>query len=63
MGVRIFTCACLILAFSHQAGAACEPNIPGDVTGDCTVNFDDFAVLAADWLKTHVALEWPARYN
>jgi uncharacterized delta-60 repeat protein len=63
MGLRIFICACLLLAFTYEAGAACETDIPGDVTGDCKVNFDDLAVLAADWLKTHVALEWPARYN
>jgi uncharacterized delta-60 repeat protein len=32
-----------------MASAACGPNIPGNLTGDCRVNFDDFAILAADW--------------
>ncbi|MHC4238380.1 MAG: hypothetical protein ACYSUC_01295, partial [Planctomycetota bacterium] len=63
MGLRIFICACLLLAFTYEAGAVCESNIPGDVTGDCTVNFGDFAIFAAAWLKTPLADEWPTRYN
>jgi glucose/arabinose dehydrogenase len=29
----------------------CGQDFPGDVNGDCKVNLDDFALMAADWLK------------
>ncbi len=31
--------------------ALCDPQMPGDLNGDCNVNIEDVAVLAADWLK------------
>ena len=29
----------------------CAQDFPGDVNGDCKVNLEDFALMAADWLK------------
>jgi hypothetical protein len=28
----------------------CRSIIPGDLNGDCTVNFGDFAIMAGEWL-------------
>jgi uncharacterized delta-60 repeat protein len=53
----------LLLVIPHQVQAACEPSIPGDVSGDCKVDFNDFAIIASDWLKAGRPHEWVARYN
>jgi uncharacterized delta-60 repeat protein len=54
---------CLLLAVPCTAGAACDPNIPADLTGDCHVDFNDFALMASDWLTPAVPQQWVARYN
>ena len=51
----------------HHADCA-DPNSPADVSGDCKVDLDDFAVAASHWLETvkakpNVIQEWAARYN
>lgn len=33
------------------AGAICQPPLLADLTGDCRVTLEDFAILAADWLS------------
>ena len=30
---------------------SCIPPIAGDLDGNCRVDFDDFAVLASEWLE------------
>jgi uncharacterized delta-60 repeat protein len=50
MRTPILILLCLSLLTPCTARAACGPNIPGNLTGDCRVNFDDFAILAPDWL-------------
>ncbi len=47
----------------YQAEAACDPNIPADLSGDCQVDFNDLAIMASDWLKPAVPHEWLARYD
>lgn len=47
-----FLVTSLFLVIPSQAYAACDPNIPADITADCKVDFNDFAVFAADWLQT-----------
>ena len=37
----------VLLIFAGVASAAC-PSM--DITGDCRVNFDDIAIMAANWL-------------
>jgi len=71
MRTPILTLLCLFLLVLSlpkgfapcTAGAACGPNIPADLSGDCHVDFNDFAIMASDWLKPAVAHEWVARYN
>ncbi len=63
-----FILAWLLLASPCQAEATCEPNIPGDISGDCKVDFNDFAIMASDWLEVgtlepNVVKEWVDRYN
>jgi beta propeller repeat protein len=31
--------------------AYCRTRVPGDVNGDCKVDFDDFTIMAANWLE------------
>jgi cyclophilin family peptidyl-prolyl cis-trans isomerase len=31
----------------------CAAKLTGDIDGNCSVNFDDFALLAADWLQSN----------
>jgi surface protein len=52
----------VLLLFAGIAPAACPST---DVTGDCKVNFDDFAMMASGWLITYnandltdMAFEW-----
>jgi hypothetical protein len=62
----IFLLAWLLLVIPCKVQAACEPNIPGDVSGDCKVDFNDFAIIASDWLESSSGepnQEWLARYN
>jgi uncharacterized delta-60 repeat protein len=49
MRTPILTLVCLSLLAPCTASAACGPNIPGNLNADCRVNFNDFAILAADW--------------
>ena len=59
----LFTLTCLLVV-SSQTQATCEPNIPGDITGDCKVDFNDFVIMASDWFETgEPNEEWVARYN
>lgn len=53
----------LVFISPYQAEAACDPNIPADLSGDCHVDFNDFAIMASDWLKPAVPHEWLARYD
>ena len=34
--------------------ASCRTRLPGDVNGDCRVDFDDFTIMAANWLECHL---------
>ncbi|MHC4239819.1 MAG: SBBP repeat-containing protein [Planctomycetota bacterium] len=44
--------------------AYCDPNIPGDVSSDCRVDFNDFAIMASNWLGFEELIQlWVARYN
>lgn len=36
---------------SYFGGPHCKKNIPGDINGDCKINFIDFAFMAAHWLE------------
>jgi uncharacterized delta-60 repeat protein len=63
MRTPILTILCLLLFAPCTARAACDPNIPADLSGDCHVDFNDFAIMASDWLKPAVPHEWVARYN
>jgi hypothetical protein len=58
-----FVLVWLLLVIPCQAQAACDTNIPGDITGDCKVDFDDFAMLASDWLEAGQPHEWVAIYD
>lgn len=58
-----FLFAWFLLVSPYQVEATCDPNIPADVTGDCKVDFNDFAIIASDWLKAAVPHEWVATYN
>jgi len=31
--------------------AKCKSWIPGDINGDCKVNFIDFTIMAGNWLE------------
>jgi uncharacterized delta-60 repeat protein len=53
----------VLLITPHPPQAACDPNIPTDLSGDCNVDFNDFAIMASDWLTAAVPHEWVARYN
>jgi hypothetical protein len=50
-----------VLCFAGVSGAAtCTGGIwPGDINKDCYVNFDDFAMLAANWMKTNTGTGAP----
>ena len=34
--------------------AYCRMRLPGDINGDCKVDFDDFTLMAANWLECHL---------
>ncbi|MHC4432636.1 MAG: hypothetical protein ACYTBS_12425, partial [Planctomycetota bacterium] len=34
--------------------AYCRTRVPGDVNGDCKVAFDDFTIMATNWLECHL---------
>ncbi|UCF16500.1 MAG: hypothetical protein JSW59_03390 [Phycisphaerales bacterium] len=34
--------------------AYCRTRLPGDINGDCKVDFDDFALMASNWLECHL---------
>ena len=34
--------------------AYCRTRLPGDINGDCKVDFDDFTLMAANWLECHL---------
>jgi len=59
----ILVLVCALLTISHQAEASCGPNIPGDVSGDCKVDFNDFAIMASGWFMSGEPYEWADRYN
>jgi len=66
MRTPILTLLCLLVLVPCNVQAACEPNIPADVSGDCKVDFNDFAIIASDWLESGSAepnQKWVARYN
>ena len=58
-----FILAWLLVASPCQAEATCEPNIPGDISGDCKVDFSDFAIIASGWFMSGESYEWADRYN
>ena len=51
------------LLIAGQASGVCEPNIPGDITKDCKVDYNDVGLLSADWLMKGPVEQWLARYN
>jgi hypothetical protein len=38
---------------SYVGESVCETIVAGDINGDCTVNFKDFAVMALHYLQEH----------
>jgi hypothetical protein len=42
------------VAESISVDANCEPNIPADVSGDCTVDLFDYSIIAGNWLKDNI---------
>jgi predicted outer membrane repeat protein len=38
---------------SYFGTAPCETVVAGDVNGDCTVNFNDFGIMALHWMEEH----------
>jgi len=32
--------------------AQCQEDLPGDLNGNCVVDFSDFALMASDWLNS-----------
>ena len=56
MKVRYFFTSLFILSFSvvlpvNLFAEDCAVECPGDVNGDCVVNYKDFAIVAENWLK------------
>ena len=58
----VFTCIVSLLAGGVQVNGACPK---ADITGDCKVNLEDFAIMSAGWLTTYsytdltnMASEW-----
>lgn len=49
----------MALLYTAVEGAICATAPLGDLTGDCSVNFDDLAALAYDWLKCTELPECP----
>jgi predicted outer membrane repeat protein len=41
---------------SYFGEPVCETIIAGDINGDCTVNFKDFALMAAHWLEDNTPI-------
>ena len=64
MRTRIFVFT-YILLIPCQIQADCEPNIPGDVNGDCKVDFNDFAIVASHWLEVKPKTDqvWVSLYS
>ena len=54
-----------------EAGAICTEEIPGDIDDNCKVDFNDFSLLANNWLITeelelsdsNITEEWVARHD
>jgi hypothetical protein len=58
VGVSWDTAFVLTTNRSYSA-RGCRSIIPGDLNGDCTVNFGDFAIMAGEWLtEGEVWPEW-----
>jgi hypothetical protein len=47
----LFQILILIVALGPVVSAECPINTPGDLNGDCKVNQEDLAILAANWLQ------------
>lgn len=47
----------VLSAGACQAEAICAGRLAGDVDEDCKVDFDDFAILAGDWMQSGTELE------
>jgi hypothetical protein len=58
--MRALTCILVFLSLAAlcRAETTCEPNIPADVGADCMVDFCDFAIMAAHWLRPSVPHQW-----
>jgi uncharacterized delta-60 repeat protein len=54
---------CLLVVIPCRVEGTCEPNIPADLTRDCRVNLDDFALFAPDWARPALSHQWVAAYN
>ena len=68
MKTAILIFACLLLVIPCKAEPNCTKEISGDVSGDCKVDFNDFAIIASDWfevgtLEPNAIQEWEARYS
>jgi len=67
MRTIILIIACSLLVIPCKAEPNCIEGISGDVSGDCKVNFIDFAITALDWLEVsdfeeNIAQKWVRRY-
>lgn len=63
---RIILTAVVLVVASNTTYADCEPNIPADINKDCRVDFNDFAMLSADWLtdsNEQAETKWVAGYE
>ena len=47
MKQMLLTILLAVLIFTGIAGAACPS---ADITGDCKVNLEDFAIMVSEWL-------------
>ncbi len=63
MKTPIIIWVCLLVVIPCRVEGTCEPNIPADLTRDCMVNLDDFALFAPDWAEPAVSHQWVAVYN
>ena len=38
---------------AYFGGPVCQKNIAGDINGDCKVDFEDFALMAGNWMENN----------
>ncbi len=53
--MRTYVKICVVVLFVSYSGLSCFAMCPSaDLTGDCQVNFADFAVMASQWLEDDI---------